>query len=155
MTLEQKIVNIGEEKYIPNVIEPSFGLGRIMSALLEHCFRIRSQERTYLCLKPKIAPTKVSILPLQADEKFDPIIAEIRIFLLYFRCLAEEKTGIMQSGQFRTVNRTQILPHRRDRNSIRNYNRFPNSLRPHNNFTRTAHNETDQNSNGRHRQSCM
>ncbi len=50
-----------------------------MSALLEHCFKARDEKRTYLCLKPKISPTKVSILPLQSDERFEPIIAEISI----------------------------------------------------------------------------
>lgn len=52
-----------------------------MSALLEHCFKARDEKRTYLCLKPKISPTKVSILPLQSDERFEPIIAEIRSLL--------------------------------------------------------------------------
>jgi len=46
-----------------------------MTAILEHSFKKRDEKRTYLCLKPKIAPTKVSILPLQADERFDPVIA--------------------------------------------------------------------------------
>ena len=38
-----------------------------MTAILEHSFRMRDEKRTYLCLKPKIAPTKVSILPLQSE----------------------------------------------------------------------------------------
>ena len=75
---EEKIVNVSEEKYVPNVIEPSFGLGRILTAVLEHSFRMRDEKRTYLVLKPKIAPVKVSILPLQFDERFFPVIAEIR-----------------------------------------------------------------------------
>lgn len=75
LEFEQKVVNVNEEKYVPNVIEPSFGLGRIMSALLEHSFKARDEKRTYLCLKPKISPVKVSILPLQSDSKYDPFIA--------------------------------------------------------------------------------
>lgn len=74
---EEKVVTISEEKYIPNVIEPSFGLGRILTAILEHSFRMRDKKRTYLVLKPKISPVKVSILPLQYDERFLPVIGEI------------------------------------------------------------------------------
>lgn len=66
-----------EEKFTPNVIEPSFGLGRIMTTVFEHCFKARDEKRTYLHLKPKVAPVKVSILPLQSDERFIPIIADI------------------------------------------------------------------------------
>jgi glycyl-tRNA synthetase len=33
--------NVYEEKYIPFVIEPAFGIGRIILAALEHNFRIR------------------------------------------------------------------------------------------------------------------
>jgi len=38
-----------EEKYTPHVIEPSFGLGRIMYCIFEHCFKMREQDanRTY------------------------------------------------------------------------------------------------------------
>lgn len=64
---EEKIVNVMEEKYVPSVIEPSFGLGRILTTILEHSFKARDEKRTYLCLKPRIAPVKVSILPLQTD----------------------------------------------------------------------------------------
>lgn len=67
-----------EEKFTPNVIEPSFGLGRIMTTVFEHCFKARDEKRTYLHLKPKVAPVKVSILPLQSDERFIPIIADIK-----------------------------------------------------------------------------
>lgn len=33
-----------EEKYTPHVIEPSFGLGRIMYCIFEHCFRMREED---------------------------------------------------------------------------------------------------------------
>ena len=66
---------------MPNVIEPSFGIGRVMLAVFEHSFKMRDEKRTYLCLKPRIAPVKVSILPLQADARFEPIIADLSTFL--------------------------------------------------------------------------
>lgn len=30
-----------EEKFVPSVIEPSFGLGRILTAVFEHSFKAR------------------------------------------------------------------------------------------------------------------
>ena len=84
-------MNVSEEKYVPSVIEPSFGLGRILSSVLEHSFKMRDEKRTYLCLKPKIAPVKVSILPLQGDKIFDKYITEISKINLYFRESTQEK----------------------------------------------------------------
>ncbi len=74
---EQKMVNVMEEKYIPHIIEPSFGLGRILYCVLEHSFRARDEKRTYFALRPKIAPVKVSILPLQNDDRFDEPIQKL------------------------------------------------------------------------------
>jgi glycyl-tRNA synthetase len=36
--------NVKEEKFIPSVIEPSYGIGRILYCIYEHCFRIREQD---------------------------------------------------------------------------------------------------------------
>jgi glycyl-tRNA synthetase len=58
-----------EEKYVPHVVEPSFGIGRIVYMILEHCFKARDQERTYFLFPPSIAPVKCSILPLIPNEK--------------------------------------------------------------------------------------
>ncbi|EEB95601.1 hypothetical protein MPER_05401, partial [Moniliophthora perniciosa FA553] len=66
-------------EFTPNVIEPSFGLGRILYTLLEHSFWSREQdiERGVLSLPPLVAPTKVLIVPLSAKEEFDPLVNEI------------------------------------------------------------------------------
>lgn len=66
-----------EEKYVPHVIEPSFGLGRILYCVLEHSFRVRDEKRTYFALRPKVAPVKVSILPLLSDERFAETIQKL------------------------------------------------------------------------------
>jgi glycyl-tRNA synthetase len=57
---------IQEEKYIPSVIEPSFGVGRIIYCIFEHCFKMRENDaqRTYFTFPALIAPVKCSILPL-------------------------------------------------------------------------------------------
>lgn len=38
----QKTIHV--EEYVPNVIEPSFGIGRIMYSIFEHNFRVRSDD---------------------------------------------------------------------------------------------------------------
>ena len=70
---EKKTIHI--EKFIPSVIEPSFGIGRIMYALFEHSFRMREgdEARNYLSLPACIAPLKASVLPLSNNPGFAPI----------------------------------------------------------------------------------
>lgn len=70
-----------EEKYVPYVIEPSFGIGRIFTAILEHNFHMRDKKRTFLSLPPKIAPIKCSILPLISSEKFEATIQNLKVNL--------------------------------------------------------------------------
>eukprot|EP01084_Bolivina_argentea_P305421 527622_1 len=58
--------NVHSIKYVPSVVEPSFGIGRILYALLEHNLweRIDDENRLVLSLKPRIAPYQVAVLPL-------------------------------------------------------------------------------------------
>lgn len=56
------------EKYIPHVIEPTFGLSRMVGIILEDAYtveKVKDAERVYLKLDPKIAPIKVAVFPLQ------------------------------------------------------------------------------------------
>ena len=69
---------VQEEKFVPSVIEPSFGIGRILYAILEHTFKMRDEKRTYLSLPPRMAPVKCSILTVQNDPEFQPTIDRIR-----------------------------------------------------------------------------
>ncbi|KAJ8311791.1 hypothetical protein KUTeg_010659 [Tegillarca granosa] len=59
--LEQKLKDI--EEFVPSVIEPSFGIGRILYSIFEHNFAVREgdEQRTYLRLPPLIAPYKCSV----------------------------------------------------------------------------------------------
>lgn len=70
VTVEIEEKNVMEEKYLPSVIEPSFGIGRIVYVILEHCFKVRAgdEKRTYFEFPPLIAPYKASILPLVCNE---------------------------------------------------------------------------------------
>lgn len=65
-----------EEKFVPNVVEPSFGIGRIMQCVLEHNFNVRQDDerRTYFKFTPQIAPYNVCILPLLSNN--DDLVAK-------------------------------------------------------------------------------
>jgi len=74
---ETKLAHV--EEVVPNVIEPSFGIDRIMYSLLEHNFKIRSdnQLRTYFTFPAVVAPIKCSVLPLSNNEEFYPFVNDI------------------------------------------------------------------------------
>ncbi|EIJ95087.1 glycyl-tRNA synthetase [Nematocida parisii] len=68
------------EEYTPSVIEPSFGIGRILYALLWHSFWIREddEQKSLFSFTPGMAPIKCIILPLQEDERFTEIITSLK-----------------------------------------------------------------------------
>jgi glycyl-tRNA synthetase len=49
---------VNNKKFLPYVIEPAMGLGRITLAALCDAYTVE-EERTYLKLDPKVAPIKV------------------------------------------------------------------------------------------------
>jgi len=71
----QKTVHV--EDFVPSVIEPSFGIGRVMYAVFEHTYRKRDNDdaRTYFALPPVLAPYKCSILPLSGKPEFKPFVS--------------------------------------------------------------------------------
>jgi glycyl-tRNA synthetase len=76
--------NVHEEKFFPSVIEPSFGIGRIVYCVMEHCFKVREKDtrRTYFDFPPVVAPYKASILPLIENDEFFKFIEPIRKVLV-------------------------------------------------------------------------
>jgi len=85
---------IYEEVYTPSVIEPAFGMGRVLFCILEHSFRCRDDlsivspngqinggglARCYLALPASIAPIKVSILPITSgsDEGINRVVSMV------------------------------------------------------------------------------
>ncbi len=59
---------ITREKFIPHVVEPSFGIDRIVYVTLEHAFTLVDNDKILLKLPPDIAPIKVAVLPLVRKE---------------------------------------------------------------------------------------
>ncbi|KAF8192386.1 glycine-tRNA ligase [Mycena galopus ATCC 62051] len=81
LTIERKTFKTSVREFTPNVIEPSFGIGRILYCLLEHSFWSREQdvERGVLSLPAVVAPTKVLIVPLSARAEFAPLVNEVSL----------------------------------------------------------------------------
>ena len=79
VSIEKKTRTEHVREYVPNVIEPSFGIGRILYSLIEQSFWSRPEDaaRGVLSFPPIVAPTKVLVVPLSNNEQFDPIAREI------------------------------------------------------------------------------
>ena len=74
---------VSEIKFTPSVIEPSFGMGRILYSLLEHSFYQREgDERIVMKFKPAVAPNKCVVLPISSSPEFNSIVDEIAADLM-------------------------------------------------------------------------
>ncbi|WP_309080330.1 glycine--tRNA ligase [Zhihengliuella sp.] len=73
------------ERYVPYVIEPSFGLTRSMMAFLVDAYTEDEapnskggvDKRTVLKLDPRLAPVKAAVLPLSRNEQLSPKAREL------------------------------------------------------------------------------
>ena len=84
--------NTQEEKFVPHVIEPSFGIGRIIYCVFEHCFRQRAEDaqRVYFAFPPAVAPVKTSLLPLVSNsEEYRAKIQQLSKSINLVRCLLQ------------------------------------------------------------------
>lgn len=75
--------------FYPAVVEPSFGIGRLLWCLWEHTYYVREGEvetdgssiravRAVLALPWSIAPIKCAVLPLSKNDAFVKLLAEVR-----------------------------------------------------------------------------
>ncbi|VDP09686.1 unnamed protein product, partial [Soboliphyme baturini] len=78
-SVQRTTKSVSVEDFTPSVIEPSFGIGRIMYAVFEHNFSVRQgdEARTFLSLPPHIAPYQCSVLPLSSGAQFEPFVQQI------------------------------------------------------------------------------
>ncbi|RKP29181.1 glycyl-tRNA synthetase [Metschnikowia bicuspidata] len=85
-TVEADLIKIERVKrvehvreFTPNVIEPSFGIGRIIYSIFEHLFwsRPEDKDRCVLSLPPLVAPTKVLVVPLSNHADLVPLVGKI------------------------------------------------------------------------------
>jgi glycyl-tRNA synthetase len=60
-----------KETFIPHVVEPTFGVGRTVLAVLESAYvedKLGGEQRTVLKFKSKIAPIKAAVFPLLRNK---------------------------------------------------------------------------------------
>jgi glycyl-tRNA synthetase len=75
---------VHEVKFVPSVIEPSFGIGRILYSLLEHSFYIREsdEQRCVMRFNPQVAPQKCAVLPISSSPECNAVVDEIAAALM-------------------------------------------------------------------------
>ena len=75
---------IHERKFTPSVIEPSFGMGRILYSLLEHSFYQRDgdEQRCVMRFKPQVAPEKCAVFPISSNKECNVVVDMIAADLL-------------------------------------------------------------------------
>lgn len=68
------------EKFVPHVIEPTFGLSRLVGILMFDAYteeEMNGSTRTVLKINPMLAPVKIAIFPLQKEEKLRKLARSI------------------------------------------------------------------------------
>jgi glycyl-tRNA synthetase len=78
--IKEEIIRISGEKFVPHVIEPSYGIDRILYFILEHNYNEtekKGEEYRILKINPIVAPIKVGVLPLINNKKLINISKDI------------------------------------------------------------------------------
>lgn len=60
-----------KERFVPHVIEPTFGVGRLLLAVLADAYtedEMGGEKRVYLKFNPKVAPVKAAVFPLLKNK---------------------------------------------------------------------------------------
>jgi glycyl-tRNA synthetase len=81
---EKTLKKVHEVKFTPSVIEPSFGMGRILYSLLEHSFyqRDMDEQRCVMKFNPQVAPQKCAVLPISSSLECNSVVDEIAAALM-------------------------------------------------------------------------
>eukprot|EP00533_Pseudo-nitzschia_delicatissima_P005308 CAMPEP_0116084412 /NCGR_PEP_ID=MMETSP0327-20121206/3789_1 /TAXON_ID=44447 /ORGANISM="Pseudo-nitzschia delicatissima, Strain B596" /LENGTH=710 /DNA_ID=CAMNT_0003575357 /DNA_START=256 /DNA_END=2388 /DNA_ORIENTATION=+ len=86
VSFEKATKKVHEVKFTPSVIEPSFGMGRILYSLLEHSFYVREndEQRCVMRFNPRVAPQKAAVLPISSSPEFNVIVDGIASSLMEY-----------------------------------------------------------------------
>lgn len=88
LTISKKKIKEHHRVFTPSVIEPSFGIGRIIHCLCEHSFYTRPSEDgdeqlNIFRFPPLIAPIKCTVSPLVQKQQYEEVA----------KCIAESLTA--------------------------------------------------------------
>jgi glycyl-tRNA synthetase len=83
VTIEKKTKTLHGQNIIPSVIEPSFGIGRVLYCIFEHTFYTRKDDaqKTVFKFAPAIAPIKVTVFPLLQQKELNSVAQAISLDL--------------------------------------------------------------------------
>jgi len=79
LLIQDLSIDVEGEKVVPHVIEPSFGIDRIVYAILEHTYRPKNDRRDWSWFEPppSLAPYKAVILPLLNRPELEELATRI------------------------------------------------------------------------------
>jgi glycyl-tRNA synthetase len=63
---------VSGRKFVPHVVEPSYGVDRILYAVLDHAYS-KKDDYVTLKLRPSMAPVKAGVFPLMPKDGLDEI----------------------------------------------------------------------------------
>ena len=78
--VRDETVEVRGEEVMPHVIEPSYGIDRMLYMVLEHCYAeemVEGEVRKVLRFPPAIAPVQVAVFPLMNRDGLPEIAHEI------------------------------------------------------------------------------
>ncbi|HQD26750.1 MAG TPA: glycine--tRNA ligase, partial [Methanoculleus thermophilus] len=90
--VREEEVEVRGEEVMPHVIEPSYGIDRMIYVALEHSYaeeEVEGEIRKVLRFPPAIAPVQVAVLPLMNRDGLDTIAQTITERLTRCRILAQ------------------------------------------------------------------
>jgi glycyl-tRNA synthetase len=81
------------KRFVPHVVEPSFGVDRLFYVVLEYAYKIK-EDRVILSFPRTIAPIQVGVYPLMSKDGLDNVAIEIRKMLTCEGLMVEyDETG--------------------------------------------------------------
>jgi len=90
--VREEMVEVRGEDVMPHVIEPSYGIDRMIYAALEHSYaedEVDGEIRRVFRFPPAVAPIQVAVFPLMNRDGLDTIARRIAEALLQHRILAQ------------------------------------------------------------------
>ncbi|PTD93384.1 glycine--tRNA ligase [archaeon SCG-AAA382B04] len=72
VNIQKTTKTIKGENIFPHIIEPSFGIDRILYLLMEHSYKkdkLGEGQRSYFNFKPEISPIDLAVFPLMKEEE--------------------------------------------------------------------------------------
>ncbi len=78
---EERSVSEAGRRFVPHVVEPSYGAERVVYSTLEYSYN-RVKDRVVLKLPVDLAPTQMMVFPLMAKDGLSKIAAEIQQLLV-------------------------------------------------------------------------